>query len=60
MVSKFRTMVSNVQIEVDVAAAAPSAVVALAASWAFATFDSLLIIFLLAVEKRNNMWHILV
>ena len=60
MVSKFRTMVSNVQIEVEVAAAAPSAVVSLVASGAFATFDSLLIIFLLAVEKRKKMWHILV
>ena len=53
-------MVSNVQIEVEVAAAAPSVVVALIASGALATFDSLLIIFLLAVEKRKKMWHILV
>ena len=53
-------MISNVQIEVEVAAAAPSVVVALIASGALATFDSLLIIFLLAVEKRKKMWHILV
>ena len=57
MVSKFRTMVSNAQIEVEVAVAAPSTVVELVASGAPATFDSLLTIFLLAVEKRKRTRH---
>ena len=59
MVSKFRTMVSNVQLEVEVAAAAPSTAVALAASGASSELGSLLIISKLAVEKRKKTWHII-
>jgi hypothetical protein len=57
MVSKFRAVVPNAQLEVEVAAVAPSTAIALVASGASAAFASLLIISKLAVLRkgRNNV-----